>query len=177
MSNRYEGKRFDCGNYTMGKLTSLLVMLHNEEAGAEIEEEMRKRGYRIRSASRRDGIVKVVTAIETSAKSYKVIEIRTLIGKFILYTMPSSKHCREWKRDGPIRRYFADRRANLLHYERDSRNIGIFRGMVKCLRIRHDCAPKKGFEHEVLGSGTTIIKAASSCDTPSCHAALRASWG
>lgn len=50
MSNLNQGKRFDCGNYTMGKLTSLLVMLHNEEAGAEIEQEMKREDTGIRSA-------------------------------------------------------------------------------------------------------------------------------
>ncbi|WP_376768269.1 hut operon transcriptional regulator HutP [Paenibacillus alginolyticus] len=158
MSNLNERKFFDCSNYTMGKLTSLLVMLHNEEAGADIENEMKRRGYRytIGKVGAMD-LVKVVTAIETSAKSNKVIDPNSYREVHSLY------HAIIEAIQGIGR--------GTVQFGDILRTVGltfcITRGTVEISGYSEEwlsvCiygtigAPKKGFEHDVLGFGYNHI--------------------
>ncbi|UUZ93329.1 hut operon transcriptional regulator HutP [Paenibacillus sp. P25] len=158
MSNPNERKLFDCSQYTMGKLTSLWVMLHNEEAGTEIENEMKRRGYRytIGKVGAMD-LVKVVTAIETSAKSNKVIdpnsyrEVHSLYHAIIEAIQGIGRGTVQF---GDILRTvgltFCITRGtvNISGYAEEWLSVCIY-GTIG--------APKKGFEHDVLGFGYNHI--------------------
>ena len=70
MSNKFQ----QVNDFSMGRLTSLLVLLHNTELAEGIEKEINERGYSytVGKVGAME-LSKVVAAIETSAKTNKII--------------------------------------------------------------------------------------------------------
>ncbi|WP_328591271.1 hut operon transcriptional regulator HutP [Paenibacillus albiflavus] len=148
----------DMNSFSLGKLTCLLAMLHNDSWGKEVEDELKTRGYRytIGKVGSMD-IVKVVAAIETAAKSKHIIDEGHYREAHALY------HATIEAIQGIGR--------GTIQFGEILRTVGltfaIVRGTVD--RPGHDgewisvCvfgsigAPKKGFEHDTLGFGYNHI--------------------
>ena len=82
MSNKFQ----QVNDFSMGRLTSLLVLLHNTELAEGIEKEIRERGYSytVGKVGAME-LSKVVAAIETSAKTNKIINAQSYREVHALY--------------------------------------------------------------------------------------------
>jgi hut operon positive regulatory protein len=148
----------DKNSFSMGKLTCLLAMLHQNSWGAEIEEELNARGYRytVGKVGSMD-IVKVVAAIETAAKAKHIIDENHYREVHALY-------------HATIEAIQGIGRGNI-QFGEILRTVGLTFAIVrgKVDKPGHDgewisvCvygsigAPKKGFEHDTLGFGYNHI--------------------
>ncbi|MCQ6563027.1 hut operon transcriptional regulator HutP [Paenibacillus mendelii] len=144
--------------YTLGKLASLLVLLHNDELGREIEDELALRGYRytVGKVGSMD-LVKVVAAIETSAKANHVIDPNVYREVHSLY------HAILEAIQGVGR--------GTVQFGEILRTVGLTFSIVRgVVDVSGDSsqwisvciygtigAPKKGFEHDALGFGYNHI--------------------
>ncbi|HWO97174.1 MAG TPA: hut operon transcriptional regulator HutP [Bacillus sp. (in: firmicutes)] len=145
-------------DFSMGKLTSLLVLLHNSELGKEIEQEIISRGYQytVGKVGAMD-LSKIVSAIETSAKSNGIInansyrEIHALYHAILEAIQGISRGTVEF---GDILRTvgltFSIVRGNIdfSGYGGEWISVCVY-GTIG--------APKKGFEHDALGFGFNHI--------------------
>ncbi len=142
----------------MGRLTSLLVLLHNTELAEGIEKEIRERGYSytVGKVGAME-LSKVVAAIETSAKTNKIINAQSYREVHALY------HAILEAIQGVSR--------GTLQLGDILRTVGltfsIVRGKIEVSGSSDEwisvCvygtigAPKKGFEHDTLGFGFNHI--------------------
>ncbi|MED3689970.1 hut operon transcriptional regulator HutP [Peribacillus butanolivorans] len=145
-------------NFSMGKLTSLLVLMHNTEMVKEIEQELISRGcqYTVGKVGAMD-LSKVVSAIETSAKTNNVInsnsyrEVHALYHAILEAMQGVSRGTLQL---GDILRTvgltFSIVRGNIDFSGYNGEWISVFvYGTIG--------APKKGFEHDALGFGFNHI--------------------
>ncbi|AEN90550.1 MULTISPECIES: hut operon transcriptional regulator HutP [Priestia] len=154
MSNKFQ----QVNDFSMGRLTSLLVLLHNTELAEGIEKEIRERGYSytVGKVGAME-LSKVVAAIETSAKTNKIINAQSYREVHALY------HAILEAIQGVSR--------GTLQLGDILRTVGltfsIVRGKIEVSGSSDEwisvCvygtigAPKKGFEHDTLGFGFNHI--------------------
>jgi len=138
---------------SIGKLTTLLALLCDYEYGEEIEKQLKKNGYRY--AIGRVGamdMAKVIAAIETAAKVNRVIDDKYYREVHALYhaTLEAIQGVgRGTTQVGDILRTvgltFAVVRGPLSAHQKEE-------GEWICVSMFGTIgAPKKGYEHEVLG--------------------------
>ncbi len=159
MDNREDLRFADQTKFSLGRLTSLMVLLqHDAEMSKVIETEMKSREYRftVGKVGAMD-LTKVVAAIETSAKSNKIIDANSYREVHSLY------HAIIEALQGVGR--------GTIQFGEILRTVGltfcIARGQVDVSGQAGDwlsvCiygtigAPQKGFEHDVLGFGYNHI--------------------
>jgi hut operon positive regulatory protein len=159
MSNRNDLRFADQTKYSLGRLTSLMVLLqHDPEMCTVIEKEMKNRGYRftIGKVGAMD-LTKVVAAIETSGKSNHIVDAQSYHEVHSLY------HAIIEALQGVGR--------GTIQFGEILRTVGltfcIARGNVDVSGQSGEwlsvCiygtigAPQKGFEHDVLGFGYNHI--------------------
>lgn len=159
MSTRKDLRFADQAKYSLGRLTSLMVLLqHDAEMSKLIEEEMKSREYRytIGKVGAMD-LTKVVAAIETSGKSNKIVDANSYHEVHSLY------HAIIEALQGVGR--------GTIQFGEILRTVGltfcIARGKVDVSGQAGEwlsvCiygtigAPQKGFEHDVLGFGYNHI--------------------
>jgi hut operon positive regulator len=158
MKARSDLRFADPAKFSLGKLTSLLVLLHNDELGKGIEEEMNCRGYRytIGKVGAMD-LVKVIAAMETSAKSNQIIDANSYPEVHSLYH--AIIEAIQGVGRGTVQ--FGDilRTVGLTFcIARGSVNMAGQTGEWLSVCIYGTIgAPKKGFEHDVLGLGYNHI--------------------
>lgn len=145
-------------NYSMGKLTSLLTLLHNSSGEQEIKDELTKRGYRytVGKVGAMD-LFKVIAAIETTAKSNNIIDGDAYREVHALYH--TILEALQGVGRGNVQFGEILRTVGL--------TFGIVRGEIEkygyngewiCVCIFGTIgAPKKGFEHDALGLGFNHI--------------------
>ncbi|MBU8689687.1 MULTISPECIES: hut operon transcriptional regulator HutP [Priestia] len=154
MSNKFQ----QVNDFSMGRLTSLLVLLHNTELVEGIEKEINERGYSytVGKVGAME-LSKVVAAIETSAKTNKIINAQSYREVHALY------HAILEAIQGVSR--------GTLQLGDILRTVGltfsIVRGKIEFSGKSDEwisvCvygtigAPKKGFEHDTLGFGFNHI--------------------
>ncbi|BFI99066.1 MULTISPECIES: hut operon transcriptional regulator HutP [Priestia] len=154
MSNKFQ----QVNDFSMGRLTSLLVLLHNTELAEGIEKEINERGYSytVGKVGAME-LSKVVAAIETSAKTNKIINAQSYREVHALY------HAILEAIQGVSR--------GTLQLGDILRTVGltfsIVRGKIEFSGLSDEwisvCvygtigAPKKGFEHDTLGFGFNHI--------------------
>lgn len=144
--------------FPMGKLTSMLALLENHKWKDEIIKEMDARGYRytIGKVGAMD-LVKVIAAIETSAKTNKIIdpnsyrEVHSLYHAIIEALQGIGRGTVQF---GDILRTvgltFCVVRGKVDNVGNDDEWISVcIYGTIG--------APKKGFEHDALGFGYNHI--------------------
>ncbi|MBU8879715.1 transcriptional regulator [Bacillus sp. FJAT-29790] len=136
---------------TIGKLTTLLTMLHNHDLGEKVGQKLLNNGYRftVGKVGAMD-IAKIVGAIETAAKTNHIIDSKQYREIHSLYHAileASQGVCRGPTQIGEILRTvgltFAVVRGPLSFQEEGDWICVCMYGTIG--------APKKGFEHEVLG--------------------------
>ncbi|MBY0089294.1 hut operon transcriptional regulator HutP [Priestia megaterium] len=154
MSNQVKQKN----NFSMGKLTSLLVLLHNTELVKEVEQELDSRGYNytVGKVGAME-LSKVVAAVETSAKNNHIInansyrEVHALYHAILEAIQGVSRGILQL---GDILRTvgltFSIVRGNI-----DSSGYG--GEWISVCVYGTIGAPKKGFEHDALGFGFNHI--------------------
>ncbi|MTT31158.1 hut operon transcriptional regulator HutP [Terrilactibacillus sp. BCM23-1] len=144
--------------FTMGQLTSLCTLLHNHKWKHVIEAEMKERGYKytIGKVGAMD-LSKIVAAVETSAKAKHVIDANSYREIHALY------HAIIEAIQGVGR--------GTVQFGEILRTVGltfcIVRGEVEYAHNKDEwicvClsgtigAPRKGYEHDVLGFGFNHI--------------------
>lgn len=156
MNNKFQ----QVNDFSMGRLTSLLVLLHNTELAEGIEKEINERGYSytVGKVGAME-LSKVVAAIETSAKTNNIINAQSYREVHALY------HAILEAIQGVSR--------GTLQLGDILRTVGltfsIVRGKIEFSGSRSSdewisvCvygtigAPKKGFEHDTLGFGFNHI--------------------
>ncbi len=141
-------------DFTMGKLTSLLVLLHNNEAGEMIKKELNKENcrYTVGSIESID-LNKVISVIETNAKTNGIINSESYSERNTLYH--TILEAVQGVGRGTIQVGDLLKEIDLTY--------GIVRGKNKkisagndwigvCIYGRSD-SPEKGIEQETLGLG------------------------
>ena len=142
---------------TIGKLTTLLTMLHNEEMGRQVKRQLAENGYlyTVGKVGTMD-IAKIVASIETAAKTNNIIDSTRYRESHSLYhaILEAIQGIgRGTTQIGEILRTvgltFAVVRGKLAIEEEGEWICVCMYGTIG--------APKKGFEHEVLGFGINHI--------------------
>ncbi|KRD84148.1 transcriptional regulator [Bacillus sp. Root147] len=154
MSNKFQ----QVNDFSMGRLTSLLVLLHNTELAEGIEKEINERGYSytVGKVGAME-LSKVVAAIETSAKTNKIINAQSYREVHALYH--TILEAIQGVSRGTLQLGDILRTVGL--------TFSIVRGKIEFSGSSDEwisvCvygtigAPKKGFEHDTLGFGFNHI--------------------